>query len=92
MINQKQCKGACQEGRLGFLFPTFCIFSFEFLDSSCTIEKLLLPREEWMTAGADFHTHIFLCIDRFVGGTTGARYGCLVSFRMDTLFHNHSPL
>ena len=86
--SQKQDKRVWWKGRLRFLFQILSVLPLEFLYSPGTIEKLLLPRKERMTAGTDLDTHFFLGIDRFVGRAASACYRRLVQLWVDILFHD----
>jgi len=72
---------------LGVGVLKLCVFFPETLDTACRIHKFLLPGEEWVALGTDFHANVLFRGSHFNGIPASAAYSCLVVLRMDLAFH-----
>jgi hypothetical protein len=58
---------------------------------AAAVNKFLLPREIRMAFGTNFNLDFFLCGAGFYNLAAGASDDSRLIFRVNTLFHNHSP-
>jgi hypothetical protein len=73
------------------IFRYVTVFAPESLDSSRSIDQLLLAGKKRMAAGADFHRYVFYRRPGFKAMPAGAFYGGLEIFRMYFWFQGFLP-